>query len=132
MQMKKHRTKEGLRNKETDLVEIIKYGSKIFTDPDGKKRRDKRGSVKIYVRALDNIYAAMKGEHLTDRFGFNLPKKAKKEKSKEILTSDYIRWEYDLKSRDWLSEDYESTLTAFVPDAGLESILENYIDTSLD
>jgi hypothetical protein len=30
---------------------------------------------------------------------------------------------------DWLSEDYESTLTAFVPDAGLENILQNYFDT---
>lgn len=39
---------------------------------------------------------------------------------------------YDLKSKDWVSEDYESTLTAYASDAGLESILENHIDTTLD
>jgi len=33
---------------------------------------------------------------------------------------------------DWISEDYESPLTAFVPDAGLESMLQNHIDTTLD
>ena len=118
-----HRDAQNMRkveDREKDLIEVIKYETKVFTEPDGKKNRGKRGSVKIYIRALDNIHAAMKGCRLIDRFGFNLPKNAKREKAKSVVTDDYIKWEYNLKSRDWLSEDYESTLTTFIPDAGLE------------
>jgi hypothetical protein len=74
----------------------------------------------------------MKGGRIIDRFGFNVVKNGKKEKAACTLTSDYMKWQYDLKSMDWLNEDYESTLTAFVPDAGLESLLQNNIDTALD
>jgi hypothetical protein len=118
-------------DREKDLIEVIKYETKVFTEQDGKKCRGKKGTAKIYIRALDNIHAAMKGSRIIDRFGFNVSK-TKKEKAECHLTADYIKWEYDLKSMDWLSEDYESTLTAFVPDAGLESILQNHIDTELD
>src|SRR5437763_12824681 len=90
-----------------------------------RKSRSKKGTAKIYIRALDNIHAAMKGCRIIDRFGFNVAK-SKKEKADCLLTADYIKWEYDFKNTDWLSEDYESTLTAFVPDAGLESILQNH------
>jgi hypothetical protein len=118
-------------DKEKDLIEVIKYETKIFTEPDGKRSRGKKGSTKIYIRALDNIHAAMKGIRLIDRFGFNAPK-AEKVKPQSRLTEDYMQWCYDLKYRDWLNEEHESTLTAFTPDPQLETILEVNIDTELE
>lgn len=102
---------------------MIKYETKVFTEPDGKKSRGKKGSAKIYIRALDNIHAAMKGVRLIDCFGFNAPK-SEKIKFGSQLTDDYMKWQYDLKSRDWVNEDHESPLTAFTPNSQLESILE--------
>jgi hypothetical protein len=69
-----------VQDRKRDLVEVIKYETKIFTEPDGKKSRGRKGTAKIYIRALDNINAAMKGCRLVDRFGFNLPKGSKKER----------------------------------------------------
>lgn len=53
--------KDEIRNKERCLVEIIKYEAKIFTEPGSKKVNKKKGSAKIYARALYNIYSSMKG-----------------------------------------------------------------------
>lgn len=44
-----------VRDTEKDLIEVIKYETKIFTEPEGKKSRGKKGSAKVYIRALDNI-----------------------------------------------------------------------------
>ncbi len=57
-------------DRQKDLIEVIKYEAKIFTEADGEKNRKKKGTAKIYVRALDTIYAALKGTRLIDRFGF--------------------------------------------------------------
>lgn len=120
-----------VKDTEKDLIEIIKYETKIFTEPDGSKKRGKNGTAKIYVRALDNIYAAMKGIRIIDSFGFSLPK-AKRKKAPAQITDDCIKWQYHLKSKDWLTEDHEATLSAFAPELDLMNILENNIDTSLE
>jgi plasmid rolling circle replication initiator protein Rep len=120
-----------VENKEKDLIEVIKYETKVFTEPDGKKSKGKKGSAKIYIRALYNIHVAMKGIRLIDRFGFNAPKTGKP-KYESRLTDDYVQWQYDLKSRDWLTEEHESTLTAFTPEPELETILELNINTELE
>jgi hypothetical protein len=120
-----------VEDKEKDLIEVIKYETKVFTEPDGKKSKGKKGSAKIYIRALDNIHAAMKGLRLIDRFGFNAPK-GEEIKLESRLTDEYVQWQYDLRSRDWLSEEHESTLTAFIPELQLETILEMNIDTDLE
>lgn len=58
---------------EHHLIETIKYGSKVFTDPDMIKDPKKRKRPPmIYAAAMDNIFAAMEGHRLFDRFGFNL------------------------------------------------------------
>ncbi|HLP06445.1 MAG TPA: protein rep, partial [Paludibacter sp.] len=62
-------------NLRRDLVETIKYGSKIFTDFDAKNKG--KMPPKIYIAAMINIYKAMKPYHLFDSFGFNLPKEEK-------------------------------------------------------
>ena len=64
----------NVQDREKDLVEMIKYEANIFTEPDGKKQKGKKGGAKIYARALDNIHAAMKGHQVFRSFGFRLPK----------------------------------------------------------
>lgn len=74
----------------------------------------------------------MKGCRLIEGFGFKVTTPTKKEKAACIITNEYMKRQYDLKNTDWLHEDYESTLAAFVPDAGLESLLQQNIDIMLD
>src|SRR5690606_16667125 len=60
---------------EKKLIEIIKYNTKVFTEPDMKKvRYEKSRTAQVYVKALNNILLAMKGKRIFDRFGFDLPK----------------------------------------------------------
>lgn len=68
-----------VKNTAEDLIEVIKYETKVITDPEPKRGKKKSRSYKIFPRALDVIYTAMKGERLVERFGFN-PPKVKKEK----------------------------------------------------
>lgn len=129
-----HRDAQNFRkvkNKEKDLIEVIKYEAKIFTEPDRKRNKVRGGAAKIYIRALDNINAAMKGIRLIERFGFNVSK-TNKVKVESVLTGDYMQWDYNLKSRDWLAEDYEGTLAAFVPDQQLETVLDMGVDINLE
>ena len=60
------------------LIETIKYGSKIFTEPDLKKKSRLPKDHTIYASALHNIFTAMQGKRLFDRFGFNLPHRTNK------------------------------------------------------
>ncbi len=62
-----------ITNRVKMLIEIIKYGSKIFTEPDIAKKQQSTER-DIYAAALFNIFEAMKGQRIFDRFGFNLPK----------------------------------------------------------
>ncbi len=64
---------KSVYNLETALIETIKYGSKIFTEPDLNKKSQLKTPPKIYACALDNILVAMKGKRIFERFCFNLP-----------------------------------------------------------
>jgi hypothetical protein len=66
-----------VNNLEKDLIEVIKYGSKIFTEPDIKRKFRKEKSPLppiIYAQALDIIFTSMKGKRIFEQFGFNLPR----------------------------------------------------------
>lgn len=106
-----HRDAQNMRivkDKEKDLIEVIKYEAKIFTEQDGKKKRGKKGTAVIYARALDNIYAAMKGCRLIEKFGFKLLKTIKP-KTESKLVEDGIVWQYGLKSSHLITEEHENT-----------------------
>lgn len=121
-----------IENREKDLVEIIKYGAKIITQIDGNKKSKKKGSAKIYVRALDNIYSAMKGCRLIDRFGFSLPQNIRSIKKESQLVEEYQIWQYHMQTMDWLNNEHECTLVAFNPADSLLQLLETHIDTEYE
>lgn len=53
-------------------MEIIKYGSKIFMEPNVRNKQGAKSDRDIYLAALDNVFTAMKSHRLLDRFGFHL------------------------------------------------------------
>ena len=53
-----------VKNLEHDLIETIKYGSKIFTDHDLNKKSKQPIKPMIYAYALDNILLPMKGKRI--------------------------------------------------------------------
>ncbi len=117
-----------VKDLEKDLIEIIKYGSKIFTEPDMKRKAKDKIHPKIYAAALDNIFVAMKGLRLFDRFGFNLDKVESTQKASSQLLVDYEELVYDPSITDWVNVDSGTLQTGFVPKAELSYLLNHNID----
>jgi hypothetical protein len=86
-----------IKNELKSLMEVVKYGSKIFTefDPQSKRKQPR----KIYVKALYNILYAFDGIRLFERFGFNLPRCESNSQTKFV--SNPIEWTYNHIIRDW-------------------------------
>jgi tRNA U38,U39,U40 pseudouridine synthase TruA len=116
-------------NLETALIETIKYGSKIFTEPDLKKKSTQKMPPKIYARALDNILVAMKGKRIFERFGFNLPKQTQQNTDTKLVV-DFENWTFPKDSSDWVNEETGKSLTNYQITPELSDILNN-IDTEL-
>ena len=118
-----------ITNLETGLIEIIKYGSKIFTEPDLKKKTRQNATAHIYLKALDTILTSMKGKRIFDRFGFNAPKGAKPKFTPAKLLSLYKEWEYSIENSDWINTTTGELLTEYKIPYHLQAILENNINT---
>jgi hypothetical protein len=116
---------------EKDLIEVIKYGFKIFTDANMKKQTAVRNEAKVYARAFVNILDAFHGHRLFDRFGFNLPK-TKSDVSTPFVAVDFGKYGYDMKQADWINKETDEVLSEFVPDLDLETILNYGIDKELE
>jgi len=117
----------SIENLERDLIEIIKYGSKIFTEPDLKKKGNQSIASMIYANALDNIFCAMKGKRLFERFGFNLPQQVTKE-IRFRAVSDFQEWVFMPSASDWVNKTTGETLTGYSEPPELTHLLENGID----
>lgn len=123
-----------VKDLEKDLVEVIKYGSKIFTEPDpNKKKKRKKGDVSqlyIYARALDNILQAFSGHRLFERFGFNLPK-VESNISPSRLITDYETFVFYPKENDWTNEENFQSLSGYTIPLDLKYLLTECINKSL-
>jgi hypothetical protein len=108
------------------LIELIKYGSKIFTEPDINKKTSEKGGKRLYTKALNNIFDAMKGFRIFERFGFNLPPNTK-EVTGASLFHNCSEWNYDMKAFGWLNNQGEK-LSDFVPVSQLIELLHSGID----
>ncbi|KJF41658.1 protein rep [Draconibacterium sediminis] len=113
-------------NLETALIETIKYGSKIFTEPDVYKKSQLKVPPKIYARALDNILVAMKGYRIFDRFGFNLPKHTTNRSTK--IVTNFEGWTFPKDSYDWVNDETGEVLTGYLPPIQLNFLLTECID----
>ena len=112
------------------LIETIKYGSKIFTEPDLKKKSRLPEDHTIYASALHNIFSAMQGKRLFDRFGFNVLNQANKSTLSNWV-NNYEKWEYSTQACDWVNESTGETLTGYALPMHLRHLLEECINTKL-
>jgi hypothetical protein len=119
-----------VNNLEKDMIETIKYGSKIFTEPDLVKNKNCKIPPMIYAAALDNIFVAMKGHRLFDRFGFNLPKGVQKRPTISQSIFNYEVLDYDNTTFDWIGTDTNKPLIDYKVPGQLQYLLENHIDTN--
>jgi len=117
-----------LCNLKVDLIETIKYGAKIIDDLDSTRKKKRSHNPTIYAAALHNIFVAMKGMRLFDRFGFDLPKKSPCLAPARV-TNDYNEWVFTADQHDWVSADSDDVLSSFQPKPSLMNLLENNIDT---
>ena len=114
------------------LIEVIKYGSKIFTEPDPNRKTEKKASHYVYVSALYNILSAMRGHRLFDRFGFDKPKKETKSKTKTPEVIDYDELTYHPEILDWRNDETGKALSRYIPDPELSYMLNHKINKTLE
>ncbi|WP_298423225.1 protein rep [uncultured Kordia sp.] len=112
---------------ERDLIETIKYGTKVFTEPDPNNKKRIKKDMKIYTRAMDNINAAFKGKRIFDRFGFNLPQQEEKEANVRSV-ENYKLWEFAPDATDWINTDTGECLTGYNMPIDLKYLLSECID----
>jgi hypothetical protein len=124
--------KRGVKDKGRDLMEIVKYGSKIFAEPELKNKALSKSDRKIYIRSLYNIFTAMKDHRIFERFGFNTPKKDKVFGGKSKVCHDYENWRFDPKQSDWINKDTGEALTSYLLPPELRVLLEQNIDKILE
>ncbi len=112
------------------LIEIVKYGSKIFSETDVEKKAKEGGRV-VYAKALYTILEAMQGLRLFDRFGFNLPANSKKRVPITQTLREYSSYIFEPDKTDWIETETQIALTEFIPDPKISYVLENCINTEL-
>lgn len=122
---------EKIWNLESALIEIIKYGSKIFTEPDLKKRAKETTAAQVYAKALYNIFKAMKGQRIFDRFGFNLPKESSHKKAQIRQLDNFEEWEYNPNVSDWENTQNNEILTGYRIPSNIQALLSGCINTNL-
>ena len=119
-----------VKNIERDLIEIIKYGSKIFTEPDLKLKSKRNVSRYVYISALDNILTMMSKRRIFDRFGFNCSTDAI---STPISVEFNLKeWKYEPHVGDWVREATGDLLVNYDLPKQLISLLEHNLDLELD
>lgn len=112
------------------LIEIIKYGSKIFTEPDLKEKLKGSKKHKIYAAALNNIFNSMQGLRIFERFGFNLPITIND--SNTAIVKLFDEWIFDLSCFDWVNTNTGELLTNYNPPFELTFLLDNCIESILE
>lgn len=113
-----------VRNLEESLIEIIKYSTKVFTDPDPNNKNRKGITPKIYLKAMYNIFAAMKGQKVFSRFGFDLPKTDDVQSNVRKVT-EYQSWIYDSAQSDWFNEETGQPFSRNTTEDNLQDMLDN-------
>lgn len=117
-----------VKNLEHDLIETIKYGSKIFTEPDLNKKSRQPVKPMIYAYALDNILVAMKGKRIFERFGFNLPKQPPKKCTSKLI-ENFETWVFPNDANDWVNPETGEALTGYLQPSELSYLLNECINT---
>lgn len=120
-----------IENNLEGIIEAVKYGSKIFTEPDPNKKREKVSRY-VYISALYNILRSMRGIRLFDRFGFNLPKSITNNTLQVNSLVNYEELSYSCDIHDWVNEETGETLSGYTPTPELYNLLTQRMNTTLE
>jgi len=118
---------DRVKDVELHLIETIKYGAKIFTDPEMKKGMEGKKYM-IFARAYYNILRAFESKHLLSSFGFKLPTETEKKETEKKELKNTSRLIYLPEINDWINPETGSLLTGYAPNDELKKIMSN-IDT---
>lgn len=118
-------------NLETGLIEVIKYGSKIFTEPHLKKQNGDPTQMQIYAKALYNIFKAMRGKRIFDRFGFEGEKQEVNQTSNTQIVNKFEEWKFDLSKTDWINTTTGEGLSNYNLNPFLQAVLQNGINSEM-
>lgn len=118
-------------NLERVLIEIVKYSSKIFVQPDMNKRKDSKVPRMVYAAALDHIFTCLGKYRVFERFGFDLPPVVKIHAQTRINLDQCENWVFHPALSDWYKEETGEVMSGFVPPPQLGFFLSQVIDKDL-
>ena len=121
-----------IKNPLKKLIEVLKYSTKIFTDPDMKKGKKKTSDPVVYAAAIHEIYKAFKGLKLQNSYGFSLPKIEKETKTQVIPKSDTKKWNYMSKLRSYVDTETGELMykEKHLPSAKVEYLMNHQLNTT--
>jgi hypothetical protein len=115
---------------EHDIVETIKYGTKVFTDPTVSKFKNRNITPYIYVSAMDNILCSMRNKRCFEHFGFKVPGRVRVKQIQEV--SNYEYWKFSPENCGFVNFDnLNEVLFGYRITEKLKSIITHNIDTQL-
>ncbi|HWY12718.1 MAG TPA: hypothetical protein VN026_15400 [Bacteroidia bacterium] len=118
-----------VRDVEESLIEVIKYSTKQFTDPDPNNKKGKASQF-VYTSAMFNILSAMEGLRTFEKFGFMISKSNRNESNYKIV-NETEEWEYNAEVLDWLNSKHQR-LTGYSATSELLKMLTNNINSDLE
>lgn len=118
-------------NTESDLVEVIKYGIKVFMEPD-PNRKGKKSDMKVFPAAYSTILNAMRGHRLFERFGFNVAARRGVDTGKYTVLADYRKWKFDPLRGDWFDMNTNEPLTKYELPFETRTMLADNFEFDLD
>ena len=120
-----------IKDKEENLIEIIKYGVKVMTDPDMKKGKNRTQLPIIYAAAMHEIHKAFSGKKLLSKYGFSLLPKGQEAKEQYIDDSKVKAWSYDPIMSNYIEEITAEVMymNKHLPSAEIVYIAKERIDT---
>lgn len=121
-----------IKDKEKNLMEVIKYGVKVLTDPDMEKGKNKTKLPIIYAAALHEIHKAFSRINLLSTYGFSLTQKDQEIIEQNVVDSKVKTWSFDPKTTNYIEESTAEVmyLNKYLPSSEIEYIAKERIDTN--
>ena len=119
-----------IKDREKNLIEVIKYGVKVLTDPDMKKGKNRTQLPIIFAAAMHEIHKAFSGKNLLSKYGFSLPQSDNEAKEQYVEDSKVKTWAYDPQISNYIDEETAEVMypNKYLPSPEMEYIAKERID----
>lgn len=110
---------------EHDLIETIKYGGKIFSEPKAVKGILQNKYKGVYAKAFYYIMKSFESRRLFAHFGFEVPEHLKTKETIITTIKNGSTLTYLPSIKDWINLETSSLLTGYRPTKELIALLSN-------